>query len=176
MNGLSTAEATEALARFGRNALPEQPPESLWKRFLRQFNSPLIFILLFALAFDFGLWLYEGAHGWPIEAGAIALILLCNAALGLYQEQRSEAALARLKVLAGAHSWALRDGEFVRVSTEDLAPGDWVRLESGDRVPADGVLQDPHGAMLDESILTGESGPVDNGNGEEAFSGTLLVR
>jgi P-type Ca2+ transporter type 2C len=104
------------------------------------------------------------------------LILLFNAALGLYQEQRSEAALARLKALAAAQAWVLRDGEFVRLPTHNIVPGDWVRLESGDRVPADGVLRDPRGAMLDESILTGESVPIDTGQGEEAFSGTLLVR
>jgi magnesium-transporting ATPase (P-type) len=98
----SAAEATARLAQVGSNALPERRPDPLWRRFARQFNSPLIFILLFALAFDFGLWVYEGAHGWPIEASAIALILLFNAALGLYQEQRSEAALTRLKALAGA--------------------------------------------------------------------------
>jgi Ca2+-transporting ATPase len=176
MNGLSSAEASERLEQSGPNALPERPPEPLWQRFLRQFNSPLIFILLFALAFDVALWLYEGAHGWPIEATAIGLILLFNAALGLYQEQRSEAALARLKALAGAQAWVLRDGEFVRLPTQDIVPGDWVRLEAGDRVAADGVLRDSHGAMLDESILTGESVPVDKGAGAEAFSGTLLVR
>jgi P-type Ca2+ transporter type 2C len=176
MSGLSTADATRRLAQFGPNALPEHPPEPLWRRFVRQFNSPLIFILLFALAFDFCLWVYEGAHGWPIEASAIGLILLFNAALGLYQEQRSEAALARLKALAGAQAWVLRDGEFVRLPTHDLVPADWVRLEAGDRVPADGVLRDPHGALFDESILTGESVPIDKGQGDEAFSGTLLVR
>jgi Ca2+-transporting ATPase len=174
--GLSTADASERLARVGRNALPEQPPDPLWRRFARQFNSPLIFILLFALVFDWGLWMYEGAHGLPIEATAIGLILLFNGALGLYQETRSEAALARLKALAGAHAWVLRDGTFVHLSTLDLVPGDWVRLEAGDRVPADGVLRDPHGAMVDESILTGESVPVDKGDADDAFSGTLLVR
>jgi magnesium-transporting ATPase (P-type) len=66
------------------------PPVPLWRRFVRQFNSPLIFILLFALAFDARLWVYEGADGWPIEASAIALILLFNALLGVYQEQRSD--------------------------------------------------------------------------------------
>jgi Ca2+-transporting ATPase len=176
MTGLSTAEAAERLARFGRNAIPEQAPEPVWKRFVRQFNSPLIFILLFALAFDVGLWVYEGAHGWPLEATAIGLILLFNAALGLYQEQRSEAALSRLKALAGAHAWVLRDGGFVRVPSDEIVPGDCVRLEAGDRVPADGTLGDPHGAMFDESILTGESVPVDKGAGDEAFSGALLVR
>ena len=176
VSGLSTGEAAERFARWGPNALPEHPPDPLWRRFARQFDSPLIYILLFALAFDFGHWVYEGGHGWPLEASAIAVILLFNAALGLYQEQRSEAALARLKVLAGAHAWVLRDGRFVRLPAQALVPGDCVRLEAGDRVPADGVLRDPHGTMFDESILTGESVPVDKGPEDEAFSGALLVR
>jgi Ca2+-transporting ATPase len=174
--GLSTAEAAERLGQFGPNALPEKPQEALWRRALRQFNSPLIFILLVALAFDLGLWVYEGLHGWPIEASAIGLILCFNAALGVYQERRSESALARLRALAAAHAWALRDGVFIRLPTADLVPGDWLRLEAGDRVPADGILQGPAGAMFDESILTGESVPVDKGATEEALSGTLLVR
>jgi Ca2+-transporting ATPase len=176
MNGLSTAEAAERLSQVGPNALPERAPEPPWHRFLRQFASPLIYILLFALAFDLGLWLYEGGSTWPIEASAIALILLLNAGLGFYQEQRSEAALARLKALAGAQAWVLRDGQLVRLATYDLVPGDCVRLEAGDRIPADGTLVDAHGALLDESILTGESVPVDKADRDEAFSGTLLVR
>ena len=174
--GLSSVEATERLATLGPNALPERPPTPLWRRFVGQFESPLIYILLFALAFDVGVWMYEGAHGWPIEAGAIALILLFNAGLGLYQEQRSEAALTRLKALAGAQAWVLRDGRLVHLPTQAIVPGDRVRLEAGDRVPADGVLDDVHGAMLDESVLTGESVPVDKGDGQEVLSGTLLVR
>jgi Ca2+-transporting ATPase len=176
MNGLSSADAAARLARAGPNALPERQHDPLWLRFVGQFNSPLIFILLFALVFDSGLWAYEGAQGWPIEASAIALILMFNAALGLYQEQRSEAALTRLKALAGAHAWVFRDGELVRLPTHALVPGDCVRLEAGDRVPADGALHDTHGALFDESMLTGESVPVDKGAGDEAFSGTLLVR
>ena len=176
MNGLSTAEATERLSRVGPNALPEHAPDPLWRRFVRQFRSPLIYILLFALAFDLGLWIYEGAHAWPIEATAIGLILLFNAALGLYQEQRSEAALTRLKALAGAQAWVIRDGHLVRLPSQALVPGDAVRLEAGDRVPADGTLMDARGAMLDESILTGESLAVDKSDRDEAFSGTLLVR
>lgn len=143
---------------------------------MRQFESPLIYILLFALAFDLSLWFYEGEGAWPVEATAIGLILLFNAALGLYQEHRSEAALARLKALAGAHAWVVRDGQLARLPSQALVPGDAVRLEAGDRVPADGTLMDASGAMLDESILTGESIAVDKSNGDEAFSGTLLVR
>jgi Ca2+-transporting ATPase len=125
---------------------------------VRQFQSPLIYILLFALAFDLGLWIYEGGHAWPVEATAIGLILLFNAALGLYQEQRSEAALTRLKALAGALAWVLRDGRhLVHLPSHALVPGDAVRLEAGDRVPADGTLMNARGAMLDESSLTGVS-------------------
>lgn len=176
MTGLSSAEATDRLSRVGPNALPEHDRDPLWRRFVRQFQSPLIYILLFALAFDLGLWIYEGAHAWPIEATAIGLILLFNAALGLYQEQRSEAALTRLKALAGAQAWVLRDGQLVRLPVHALVPGDAVRLEAGDRVPADGKLMDARGARLDESILTGESIALDKSDGDEAFSGTLLIR
>lgn len=176
MNGLSTAEATDQLARVGPNALPGRAPDPLWRRFVRQFQSPLIYILLFALAFDLALWFYEGAQAWPVEAAAIGLILLFNAVLGLFQEQRSEAALTRLKALAGAQAWVLRDGHLVRLPSHALVPGDAVRLEAGDRIPADGTLMDSRGAMLDESILTGESMAVDKNDGDEAFSGTLLVR
>ena len=176
MTGLSTAEAREGLSRIGPNALPERAADPLWRRFVRQFQSPLIYILLSALAFDLGLWIYEGARAWPIEANAIGLILLFNAALGLYQERRSEAALARLKALAGAQAWVLRDGRLVRLPSQAIVPGDAVRLEAGDRVPADGTLIDARGAMLDESILTGESLAVEKSDGDEVFSGTLVVR
>jgi Ca2+-transporting ATPase len=175
MNGLSGAEAAERLLRAGPNALPEHAPDPFWRRFVRQFQSPLIYILLFALAVDLGLWLYDGAHAWPIDATAIGLILLFNAALGIFQEQRSEAALTRLKALAGAQAWVLRDGQLVRLPTHAIVPGDRVRLDSGDRIPADGTLIDARGATVDESILTGESIAVDKSDGDEAFSGTLLV-
>ena len=176
MTGLTAVEAAERLRAAGPNALPERPPDPLWRRFLRQFQSPLIYILLFALAFDAGLWAFEGADGWPIEAIAIGVILLLNAVLGLSQERRSEAALAQLRALSAAQSWVLRDGVLVRLPSTELVAGDWVRLEAGDRVPADGVLREAHGAMLDEAVLTGESVPVDKANDDEVLSGTLLVR
>jgi len=176
MTGLTAVEAAARLRADGPNALPERTPDPLWRRFVRQFQSPLIYILLFALAFDAGLWVYEGAEGWPIEAIAIGVILLLNAALGLSQERRSEAALAQLRALSAAQSWVLRDGVLVRLPSTDVVAGDWVRLEAGDRVPADGVLREAHGAMLDEAVLTGESVPVDKASADEVLSGTLLVR
>src|SRR5690349_4482903 len=74
--GLSGAEARARLERYGPNSLPEKPRESLWRRFITQFRSPLIYILLFALVIDLGIWLGEGAHGLPFESFAIVFILL----------------------------------------------------------------------------------------------------
>ena len=174
--GLDSAEAERRLAEHGPNALPEPPPEPMWRRIARQFQSALIYVLLAALALDLGLWLLEGAHGWPLEAAAIALILALNAGLGAFQEYRAEDALAHLKALAAPQTWVLRDGALVQLPSRRLVPGDVVRLEAGDRVPADGVLLQAQGVMVDESVLTGESLPVEKETGDECSAGTLLVR
>ena len=176
MRGLTSEEAQRRLAEYGPNALPKKPPEPLWRKFLRQFQSPLIYILLFALLVDLGLWLYEGTHGLPLESLAILAILLLNAGLGTLQEKRSEEALRRLEALAEPMAWVLRDGRFQHLPSREIVPGDVVRLEAGDRIPADGVLLEASGVLVDESLLTGESVPVEKRVGDEVFSGTLLVR
>ena len=174
--GLTSAEAQVRLKQHGPNVLPVTPPVSLWKRFLDQFRSPLIYILLFALAVDLTIWFVEGQSGWPLESFAIALILLLNAGLGVYQESKAEAALARLKALAESVFWVRRDGQLIHLPSADLVPGDVVRIEAGDRVPADGNLISAAGVLVDESVLTGESLPIEKLIGSELLSGTLLTR
>lgn len=175
-NGLSAREAATRLARDGPNALPEPVAVPIWRRLIVQFRSPLVLLLVAALGVDVALWAVGGARGWPVDAVAIALILALNAVLGLVQERRSEAAIARLKNLAAAQAWTLRDGQFVRVPTAELVTGDVVRVDAGDRVPADGHLDRAEGVLADESMLTGESVPVDKVVGDEALSGTVVVR
>ena len=169
LRGLSQVDARKRLAEHGLNALPEAKATSLWRRLLAQFKSALIYILLFALALDLALWLHEGARQVPHEALAIGLILILNAGLGAYQEAKAEEALARLKALAVPSIWVKRDGELVHIRSDELVPGDIARIEAGDRVPADGILVEGHGVMADESILTGESLPVDKQSAERAF-------
>ena len=176
MLGLTSEEAKKRLREYWPNALPARPAQPFSRKLLRQFQSPLIYILLLALLADLLLWLYEGARGVPLESLVILAILLLNALLGAFQEKRSEEALKRLKALAEPSVWVLRDGRFQRLSARGLVPGDVVRLEAGDRVPADGVLLEGSGLLVDESVLTGESVPVEKGVGEEVFAGTLLVR
>ncbi len=173
--GLSEPEAAARLKQFGANSLPEKKPQSMWRRFARQFQSPLIYILLFALAVDLGLWIKEGMHGFPFESVVIGTILLLNAGMGVWQEAKAEAALSRLKALATPQAWVLRDAIWVHRPATELVPGDVVRLEAGDRVPADGGLRGP-GISVDESILTGESLPLEKSVADELFSGTLVTR
>ncbi len=176
MKGLSNAEARERLKRFGRNRLPEKKQTPVWRRFFRQFQSPLIYILLFALILDVVIWTIEGASGVPLGSVAIGFILLINAGLGMYQENKAESALAKLKALAAPLVWVMRDGKLVHLPSAELVPGDVLRIEAGDRVPADGSLLEVQGVMVDESVLTGESVPVDKELDSEVFSGTLFVR
>ncbi len=174
--GLSTTEAAARLREHGRNVLPETPPLSWWRRFANQFRSPLIYILLFALAVDLTIWFAAGHSGWPFESIAIAVILLLNAGLGVYQESKAEAALARLRALAESQVWVRRDGHIVRLPSAEVVPGDLVRVEAGDRVTADGHLVEAHGVLVDESVVTGESLPIDKAVADELLSATLVVR
>ncbi len=172
---LSSAHAADLLRQHGPNALPEPPREATWRRLARQFQSPLIYILLAALLLDLGIWLGE-RHGLPFEAAAIAVILVLNAGLGIWQERKAEDALDRLKELAAPLVWVVRDGTVRQTPSAELVPGDTVRLESGDRIPADGEAGASENLLVDESVLTGESLPVDKVTGDELLAGTLVVR
>ncbi|MGH9930381.1 MAG: HAD-IC family P-type ATPase, partial [Pyrinomonadaceae bacterium] len=131
---------------------------------------------LFALALDLAIWSAGEQKAWPFESFAITLILLLNAGLGVYQESKAEAALARLKALSESFVWVVRDGRLEHLPSADLVPNDLVRIDTGDRISADGVLTDAHGITVDESILTGESAPVDKEAGKQVFGGTLITR
>lgn len=174
--GLTSSEAAARLAEYGPNTLPEARRATLIGRFLGQFRSPLIYLLLAALVFDVLLWIHEGAKGFPLESAAIAAILLFNAGLGTLQEFRAEQALKEISELAAPQSTVMRDGRFVTIPSSAIVPGDLVRIEAGDRVPADGLILSAEDLRIDESILTGESIPVDRVSGEQVSSGTLVVR
>jgi Ca2+-transporting ATPase len=176
LRGLSTAEARERRARVGPNALPEPTPQRWWRRFAAQFQHPLIYVLLFALLVDLAVWVAGGAGGLPAESLAIAVILLLNAALGVWQERQAEAALASLARLAAPQVWVFRDGVLARLPGADLVPGDVIRIEAGDRVPADVVAREAESLLVDESLLTGESLPVDKATRDDLAAGTLVVR
>lgn len=174
--GLTAAEAAAALERHGPNALPKETPRPLLLRWLLQFKSPLIYVLLVAVAIDLVVWFLDGAHGVPLEAVAIAVVLALNATLEERQEGRASRALAALAELAAPRARVRRDGAVLEVATAEVVPGDLVALMAGDHVPADGVLVEAQSIALDESALTGESLPIARQVGERCASGTLVAR
>ncbi|MDF1845424.1 MAG: HAD-IC family P-type ATPase, partial [Rubripirellula sp.] len=150
VGGLTSAEAAERLERVGPNELPHAPRPAWWQIALRQFRSPLIYILGIAAVVSI-------AIGEPTDAGFIAAVLGLNALIGGYQEWRAEKSTQALQQLLQIRAAVMRDGEVTEVDAEKVVPGDTVWLESGNRVPADMRLVSAHGFEIDESLLTGES-------------------
>ncbi|WP_068807451.1 cation-translocating P-type ATPase [Thauera phenolivorans] len=151
--GLSAAEAGARFERHGPNRLAATPPRPAWLKFLDQFRSLLILVLI-------GAAVLAGAVGEIRDALVIGAVVLINAALGFVQEHRAEAALAALSNMLAPVARVRRDGRTVELPADKLVPGDVLLLEAGDRVPADGRVIVAHGAEVAEAALTGESHPV----------------
>lgn len=177
--GLSGEEATARQATFGSNEFAANERNTPLAIFLRQFASPLIFILLIAGVVTLVLteWL---------DAGIIFLAIGVNALLGFFQEYKAETALARLRSYIQVRTRVVRGGREQEIDAHDLVPGDLVHLTRGSRVPADLRLVSITNLRIDESLLTGEALPVEKGTGavrrdalvadrrSMAFGGTLV--
>lgn len=180
--GLSSAEASDRLARFGRNELPHAKPPGVLVVFLRQFLNPLVYILLVAAAVSAALRDFT-------DAGFILAVLLINAAIGCVQEYNAEKSAEALRALSGSTAYVRRDGVEHELDGSALVPGDVVLLEAGSKIPADVRLISDGAIEVDESLLTGESLPVTKTSGavlssdaalgdrvNMAFAATLVTR
>ncbi|MEP7215420.1 MAG: cation-transporting P-type ATPase [Anaerolineaceae bacterium] len=152
--GLTSAEAKRRLLARGPNALPHDNGRPWWRTLADQFTQFLVIVLV-------GAAVVSSALGEFIDAGVILAIIALNGLLGFAQEHRAEQALNALKSLAPPMATAVRDSLGEVIPAERLVPGDLVRLQAGDIVPADGRLVELAGLHIDESILTGESVPVE---------------
>lgn len=152
-SGLSSAEASRRLASYGTNQLPPPRLPGFPRLFLRQFVSPLIYVLLAAMVVSL-------VVGELADAFFIGAILLINALIGALQEYHAHRNAQALRRLMVSRAQVVRDGATCEVPAESLVPGDLVLLASGDRVPADIRLLESSGLEIDESVLTGESLPV----------------
>lgn len=151
--GLSTEEAEQRLKTFGRNELEEKPRPTFLQLVIAQLNNFIVILLIVAS-------IISALLGDYVEAGAILLIVILNAVLGVVQENRAEEALAALKKLASPEAQVLRDGVRKSIPASELVPGDMVFLEAGNYVPADLRLVDAVNLRVEEAALTGESVPV----------------
>ncbi len=158
--GLDSAEAARRLAQDGPNALDTQAPVPGWRKFLRQFHDPLIYLLLAAIAITLGAWAIEGYAGWPVDAIVIAAVVLLNALIGYLQEAKAENAAAALARMTEVTAGVMRDGELMRVPSQQLVRGDILVLAEGDAIGADARLLQANALRVQEASLTGESEAV----------------
>jgi H+-transporting ATPase len=166
-NGLSNDEARHRLQSVGSNAMPDTALHPM-RRALGKFWAPVPWMLEAAIALELALGKY-------VEAAVIAALLVFNAALGFFQESRAQATLAALKSRLALNASVRRDGAWKTIPAADLVPGDLVKLSLGGVVAAD-VRITAGEVLLDQSMLTGESVPIEAGPGLQTFAGALVRR
>jgi len=152
-NGLSAKEAEARLSQYGFNDIPRRKAKSTLDLFVSQISDLLVIALIVAAAVSF-------LTGGEIEGIIIAAIVATNITVGFIQEYKSEKALQSLAVLIRYRVRAVREGRIQEVDTRNVVPGDIVLLETGDRIPADLRLIEARELEIDESVVTGESFPV----------------
>lgn len=151
--GLSAAAVRDRQKKFGPNEVITRHGPPAWRRFLRQFNQPLVYVLLVAGG-------VAGLLGEWVDSLVIAGVVLANAIVGFLQEAKAEQAITALARMALAEATVRRGGRQQRIPSGELVPGDVVLLQPGDKVPADLRLFQTRALQVDESALTGESVPV----------------
>jgi Mg2+-importing ATPase len=152
--GLTNAEAGARLVRSGPNALRARPRLSALRLFIRQFESPLILILIFA-AIVAGF-----AHEW-MDAVIVIAILLGSGVLGFVQEFSASSAIEKLRARISISTTVIRDGVASAVPSEHIVPGDVVLLSAGNLIPADGLVLESKDFFVVQAVLTGEPLPVE---------------
>jgi len=153
-SGLTTDEVSSGRLRYGPNELKgkkKTPPAVV---FLRQFLSPLIYVLMVAAVISLIVEHF-------IDAGVILGVLFLNAAIGFIQETRAEKAMEALIQMAAPKARVRRDGDIKVIPAREIVPGDIMLLETGDKIPADARLIEVSNLKVNEAMLTGESMPVD---------------
>jgi H+-transporting ATPase len=165
--GLTASEARQRLEKDGRNAVVDVAQHPV-RRALNKLWAPVPWMLEAAIILQLGLGDY-------VEAAVVSLLLLFNAALGFFQEGRAQATLDALKSRLALVASVRRDGQWTTVPAAELVPGDVVKLSLGAVVAADMRLIEGS-ILIDQSMLTGESLPVEAVSGTEVYAGALVRR
>ena len=154
--GLSNDQVFKNREKYGKNILEEKKKTPLILKFLLEFKDPLIIILIIAAIVS----VIVDKHEW-IESMIIMIVVLVNAILGLYQENKAEKSLEALKKMSSSVCKVIRDNVIQSIATEDLVVGDIIIVEAGDSIPADALIIECSNLKVEEAALTGESVPVD---------------
>jgi H+-transporting ATPase len=165
--GLTAAEAQARFAKYGPNDMPDTTT-GRWRMALTKFWAPVPWMLEAAILLQAALHEYA-------EAAVVAGLLVFNAAIGFFQEGRAQATLAALKSRLALTASVRRDGAWINVPATQLVPGDTVKLSLGGVVVADVKLVEGS-ILVDQSMLTGESVPIEAGAGSQTYAGALVRR
>jgi len=152
--GLNPSEAANRTQTFGPNVYQAQKQKSIWIMLLHQFISPIVYLLVVGVAVSFYFQDY-------MEAVAILVVILVNAAIGFGMELQARSSMNALREMDVIHSKVIRGGKTLEIPSEQITPGDVVLLEAGDVIPGDGRLIELNQLKCDESSLTGESVPTE---------------
>ena len=176
MHGLTVREVAARQRRDGYNELPDREKRSIFGLVFSILTEPMIFLLLAVVVVYFLL-------GDRSEAIVLMVSVIVVVAIELYQDTKTEKALEALRSLASPNCEVVRGGKHVVIPSRELVVGDLVVVSEGGRVPADARLVDAYNLMADESILTGESVPVDKNatsakdeRENHVYSGTMIVK
>lgn len=167
--GLTLAQAATSLASYGTNTMAGAERNSGIKLALRQFESPLVLILIFAAVISLAL------QQW-VDASIILVIVLGSAVLSFSQEYRASAAVEGLKQRLALTCRVLRGGAETVIKVDQIVPGDIVMLSAGNLIPADGLVITAQDFLVSQSALTGESFPVEKRPGVVAADAPIAAR
>ncbi|WP_198995852.1 MULTISPECIES: cation-translocating P-type ATPase [unclassified Lactobacillus] len=157
--GLSSQQAKDNLAKYGKNALIEGKRKTTLQVFLEQFKDLMVIILIIAAVIS--------AFTGELESTLVIIaVLVLNAILGTVQHIKAEKSLESLKSLSSPSAKVLRDGKKIEIDSKDVVPGDIMLLEAGDMVTADGRILENFSLQVNESSLTGESTNIDKADVE----------
>lgn len=156
--GLSEEEAQKRFERYGPNNLKEKKKESIFVKFIKQFNDFMIITLIIAAIISAVVSKLNGEADY-IDSIIIVAIVIFNAIMGLVQEQKAEKSLEALKKMSAPNAKVIRNGRVQEIDATLVVPGDIVILEAGNYVPADCRLINSYNLKIEESALTGETIP-----------------
>jgi H+-transporting ATPase len=165
-SGLSTAEAKKRLEEFGPNEIPEKKISPI-KKFLSYFWGPIPWMIEVAIILSAYIQRWE-------DFGIIAALLIVNAVVGFWQENKADNAIELLKRRLAFNARVLRDGKWTEISARQLVPDDIIRVRLGDVAPADAKLMEGEYLLVDQSALTGESLPVEKHVSDVVYEGSII--
>ncbi len=157
--GLNDTQVTLLQKQYGKNKLNDAKKESLFVRFIKQFNDFMVIILIISAIISAVTSYLEDSHDY-IDSFIIVAIVVFNAIMGLIQETKAEKSIEALKAMFAPNTKVKRNGKIISIPSQDVVPGDILKLESGDLVPADCRIISSYNLLIDESALTGETVPV----------------